>query len=82
MVYSETNMIDHQTTSSINLCVLFDAIDAPTGGGNQFLKALAIELKVLGHRVTNRPTRDLRLSCSMVSTTLLASPSVFVRSPS
>ena len=41
-------MIDHQTTSSINLCVLFDAIDAPTGGGNQFLKALAIELKCAG----------------------------------
>ena len=58
MVYGETNMIDHQTTSSINLCVLFDAIDAPTGGGNQFLKALAIELKALGHRVTSRPTSD------------------------
>ncbi len=33
-------------------------IDSPTGGGNQFLKAMALELKALGHQVTSRPTPD------------------------
>ena len=42
--------------STLDLCVLFDAIDAPTGGGNQFLKALSAELTAMGHRVTRRPT--------------------------
>ena len=44
------------TGSTLDLCVLFDAIDAPTGGGNQFLKALSAELTAVGHRVTSRPT--------------------------
>ena len=42
--------------SSLDLCILFDTIDAPTGGGNQFLKALALDLRALGHRVTSRPS--------------------------
>ena len=42
--------------SSFDLCILFDTIDSPTGGGNQFLKALALEVRTLGHRVTSRPT--------------------------
>lgn len=43
---------------SLNICVLFDAVDGPAGGGNQFLKALIAELGRLGHEVTTRPTRD------------------------
>ena len=50
-------MTDKQVSDPLDLCVLFDVIDAPTGGGNQFMKALALELKELGHRVTRRPTR-------------------------
>ena len=42
--------------SSYDICILFDTINSPTGGGNQFLKALTLELSSLGHRVTNRPT--------------------------
>lgn len=43
---------------ALNICVLFDAIDQPTGGGNQFLKALIAEFARLGHGVTTRPERD------------------------
>ena len=43
---------------SLNICVLFDTVDGPAGGGNQFLKALIAELGRLGHEVTVRPTRD------------------------
>lgn len=42
----------------MNVCVLFDTIDSPTGGGNQFLKALIAELVRIGHRVSSRPTND------------------------
>ena len=52
------NWYYNRASVSLDLCVLFDAIDAPTGGGNQFLKALAIEFAAMGHRVTGRPTRD------------------------
>ena len=44
--------------ASLNICVLFDAVDRPAGGGNQFLKALIAEFGRLGHQVTTRPTRD------------------------
>ena len=50
---TETKMED-----SLDLCVLFDAIDAPTGGGNQFLKALTLELRSMGHQVVSRPERQ------------------------
>ena len=43
------------------ICVLFDTIDSPTGGGNQFLKALIAELTRIGHRVTTRPSTDTEI---------------------
>lgn len=41
---------------SLKICVLFDVISTPWGGGNQFLKGLAAELVHKGHDVTSRPT--------------------------
>ena len=40
----------------MNICILFDTVDVPTGGGNQFLKALIAELARMGHDVSTRPT--------------------------
>ena len=40
----------------LDICVLFDAIDSPWGGGNQFLNSLVSEFRRLGHRVTSSPT--------------------------
>ena len=42
----------------MNVCVLFDTIESPTGGGNQFLKALIAELVRTGHPVSPRPSKD------------------------
>ena len=39
----------------MDICILFDTIDSPWGGGNQFLKGLSAELSAMGHRVRNRP---------------------------
>lgn len=40
----------------IEICILYRYTDQPWGGGNQFLRALAVELKRMGHRVTMQPT--------------------------
>ena len=40
----------------LDICVLFDAIDSPWGGANQFLNSLVSELRRLGHRTTSTPT--------------------------
>ena len=40
----------------LDICVLFDAIDSPWGGANQFLNSLVSEFRRLGHRVTSSPT--------------------------
>ena len=40
----------------LDICVLFDTVDTPTGGGNQFLKALIAEFRRRGLHVTTRPT--------------------------
>lgn len=40
---------------AIDVCVHVQLIDEPTGGANQFLRALIDELSRLGHRVTTRP---------------------------
>lgn len=45
----------------MNICILFDMIESPTGGGNQFLKALRGQLVRLGHRVSTRPTADTQV---------------------
>ena len=45
----------------MDICVLFDTIESPTGGGNQFLKALIAELARTGHRVSTRPTDDTEI---------------------
>ena len=42
-------------TDAIDICILFDTIDSPWGGGNQFLRSLSSELSAMGHRVSNRP---------------------------
>ena len=39
----------------MDICILFDTIDRPWGGGNQFLKGLSAELSAMGHKVSNRP---------------------------
>ena len=49
------------TDRPMAICVLFDTIDSPTGGGNQFLKALIAELTRIGHRVTTRPSTDTEI---------------------
>ena len=51
-------MHNHSIHYSYDVCILFDTIDAPSGGGNQFLKALALALRSKGHRVTSRPNRS------------------------
>ena len=43
------------------ICVLFDTIDSPWGGGNQFLKSLSSELSAMGNRVSSRPTADTQV---------------------
>ena len=43
---------------AMDICILFDTIDAPWGGGNQFLKGLSAELSAMGHRVHKRPDAD------------------------
>ena len=40
----------------LDICVLFDTIDSPWGGANQFLNSLVSEFRRLGHRVTSNPT--------------------------
>ena len=45
----------------IDICILFETTDAPWGGGNQFLRSLAMELSRLGHRVTSQPTSDTQV---------------------
>ena len=40
----------------LDICVLFDTIDSPWGGANQFLNSLVSEFRRLGHRVTSSPT--------------------------
>ncbi len=52
---------DHPSTDHLHVCILFETIDAPWGGGNQFLTALASELSGLGHTVTRRPARDTQV---------------------
>ncbi|MYD96060.1 MAG: glycosyltransferase family 4 protein [Gammaproteobacteria bacterium] len=42
----------------MNICVLFDTVNSPTGGGNQFLKALISQFVRMGHGVSTRPTKD------------------------
>ena len=49
------------TDRPLAICVWFDTIDSPTGGGNQFLKALIAELTRMGHRVTTRPSTDTEI---------------------
>ena len=45
----------------IDICILFETTDAPWGGGNQFLRSLAMELSRLGHRVTSRPIPETQV---------------------
>ena len=45
----------------MDICILFETIDSPWGGGNQFLRALGTELARLGHRVASQPTPDTRV---------------------
>ena len=45
----------------MEICILFDTIDAPWGGGNQFLKGLSVQLSAMGHRVTKRPKPDTQI---------------------
>lgn len=45
----------------MNICILFDMIESPTGGGNQFLKALRGQLVRMGHSVTTRPTAETQV---------------------
>ena len=46
---------------TIEICVLFETINSPQGGGNQFLRSLMPELIRCGHRVTNRPTPETQV---------------------
>ena len=48
-------------TGAIDICILFDMIDSPWGGGNQFLKSLSSELSAMGNRVSSRPTPDTQV---------------------
>ncbi len=43
---------------ALNVCVLFDLLDSPWGGANQFLNSLVSEFRRRGHRVTSSPTRE------------------------
>ena len=45
----------------MDICVFFETIDAPWGGGNQFLRSLAMELSRLGHRVTSQPIPETQI---------------------
>ena len=46
---------------TLNICVLFETVSSPWGGGNQFLAALTSELSQLGHKVATRPTRETQI---------------------
>ena len=41
--------------TAIDICVLYETVDSPWGGANQFLKALASELIRMGHSVSRHP---------------------------
>ncbi|MBN1426799.1 MAG: glycosyltransferase family 4 protein [Anaerolineae bacterium] len=45
----------------MNICVWFHTTDAPTGGGNQFLRALSLELIKRGHKVSCVPQNDTEI---------------------
>ena len=49
------------TGEPFRICILFDTIELPWGGGNQFLKGLASELAAMGHKVSKRPEPDTQI---------------------
>jgi len=45
----------------VTICILYETADAPWGGANQFLKALASELTRMGHTITHHPAPDTQV---------------------
>ena len=45
----------------MTICILYETVDAPWGGANQFLRALASELTRMGHTVTHHPAPDTQV---------------------
>ena len=45
----------------MRICIWFEVTNAPWGGGNNFLRALASELRAMGHSVDHRPKRSYDL---------------------
>ena len=58
---ASSDRTSESSIASMNICILFDTIDAPWGGGNQFLKGLAAALSRMGHRVGKRPDSDTQV---------------------
>ena len=54
-------MGENQLHPAIDICILYDTISSPWGGGNQFLRTLASEFTLLGHSVSRRPTLNTQV---------------------
>ena len=55
------NDAEDAENEAMDICVLYETVDSPWGGANQFLKALAAELVRMGHTVRRHPAPDTQV---------------------
>ncbi len=61
MTNAGTTDLHQPADGAVDICIFFDTVNLPGGGGNQFLRSLASEFTCLGHRVTNRPAPETQV---------------------